>query len=462
MTSTITAIPDPNTGSVQLNITQESSVSKVTRTDSNGITEVRVSAGQFPSPSSGTTILKDYEAAHGINTYTAYVDEYVTHTQQVPNPSFEVDMSTWTLDGVTATTQTSFSQMIKSGLRNTQVISDGTRTVPGISVIGSTVRPQIVEGEWIGFKAFVATENANYQTRIQFIFRDAAGASIVGSSVATPFEATPFYGGGTPQLVAQAPAGAASVALYIQFRNGDDTANFVPSGKRMWVDTVRAFKGATEAEVLDLLAEPYWDGNTANTSDIEYAWTGTANASRQTRTRHITTVSTSANLQLTKPWLMVPIAPNFSETAESITDYSSGRASNSTVHRIIGRADPIVVQGKLGTRTGTLEIWTDSVASANKLARVFDRGEVVMLKQPVDGIDMYFTADDLEVSPYSVEGAAETRYRFRVAFTEVKRPTGNLSGALGWNFDELAATYGSFSAILADYQTFDDLTIGGA
>ncbi|MFF2842699.1 hypothetical protein [Paenarthrobacter sp. NPDC057981] len=460
MTS-ITATPDTATGSVQLNITQNSSVTKVTRSDSNGLADVRISAGQFPSPSAGTTILTDYEAAHGSNLYTVYCNEYVTATQQVTNPSFEVDFSGWTLDGTTAATTTSFPQMLKSGTRIAQIVSDGTRTVPGISVIGSTVRPQIVEGQWIGLKAFMATEQSNYQTRVQVIFRDAAGASIAGSSFASPFTASPFYAGDWPQVVAQAPAGAVSVALYLQYRNGDDTANFVPAGKRMWADAVEAFVADTSDEVLARLSEPYWDGATADTSNTDYAWTGTAHASRSTRTINVTTVSTTANLTLAKPWLMVPIAPNFSETAESITDYSSGRASNSTVHRIIGRADPIVVQGKLGTRTGTLEIWTDSVASANKLARVFDRGETVMLKQPVSGLDMYFAADDMEVSPYSVEGVDATRYKFTVRFTEVKRPTGNLSGALGWNFDALAAAYGSFSAVLAAYPTFDDLTIGG-
>lgn len=461
MTSTITATPDTATGSVQLNITQESSVSKVVRTDSNGIQEVRISAGQFPSPSAGTTLITDYEAAHGFNTYSAYVDEYLVHTNQILNPSFEVDLATWTLDGTTATTSTSFGQMLKAGTRIGQIVSDGSRLVPGISIISASYRTQITEGEWIGFKAFVATENANYQTRVQVIFRDAAGASMPGESYASPFTATPFYAGATPQIVVQAPALAVSVAYYIQFRNGDDTANFVPAGKRMWVDACEAFKGATQAEVEALLAEPYWDGSTANTADVVTAWTGTAHASRSTRTTHVRTVSTSTTLVLDKPWLMVPIAPNYSETAEAVTDYSAGRTTSSTVHSIIGRADPIVALGKLGSRKGTLEVFADTVTAANKLARVFDRGEVVMLKQPVDGIDMYFTADDLEISPYSVQGEV-TRYKFTVRYTEVLRPIGTLAGALGWTFDALAAAYPSFNAVLADYATFDDLTIGGA
>jgi hypothetical protein len=169
----------------------------------------------------------------------------------------------------------------------------------------------------------------------------------------------------------------------------------------------------------------------------------------------------SATLTVAKPWLMVPIAPNYSETVETVTNYSAGRSSRSTVHQIIGRADPLIVLGKLGTRTGTLEIWTESIVSANKLARVFDRGEVVMLKQPVSGMDMYFTADDLEISPFNVEGPDLTRYKFTVRYTEVVRPYGNLAGALGWTFNALASRYSTFDQILSDYATFDALTLGG-
>ncbi|MDO5876498.1 hypothetical protein FV140_14630 [Paenarthrobacter ureafaciens] len=458
MTS-ITATPDTATGSVQLNITQNSSVTKVTRTDSNGIADVRISAGQFPSPSAGTTILTDYEAAHGFNLYTAYCDEYVSVTNLVPNPSFETGYNSWTLNYCTASVTSSFSQMVKSGTYMLQAVADGTNAQPSVAMISASYRPAVTPGQWIGLGAFMATET-NYEVRIWINWRDSAGATI--NNTISPWVTGSFYAGANQQLTGQAPALTASAGVYLQWRNPADTVNPMASGKRMWADAVRMFRGEDEASVQALLDQPYFDGSTPDTSDIDYAWSGTAHLSTSTKTTHITTVSTSANLTLAKPWLMVPIAPNFSETVESITDYSSGRASNSTVHRIIGRADPIVVQGKLGTRTGTLEIWTDSVASARNLERVFDRGETVMLKQPVDGIDMYFTADDLEVSPYSVEGVQETRYKFTVRFTEVKRPTGNLSGALGWNFDALAAGYGSFSAILAVYPTFDDLTIGGA
>lgn len=459
MTSSITATPDPSTGSVQLNITQESSVTKVVRTDSNGINEVRVSAGQLPSPSTGTTLITDYEAAAGVNTYAAYVDEYVTATNYVPNPSFENLYNSWTLVNCTASVTNSFSQMLKAGGNILQAVSDGTSAIPSVAVTSASYRVPVAPDQWLGMGAFLATEK-DYEVRIFINWRDSAGATISNSN--SPWTVGSFYAGAHLQVVAQAPAGAATAGWYLQWRNPADTANPMASGKRMWADTIRMFRGDDSAYVQTLLDQPYFDGNTPDTAEVEYAWTGTAHLSASTRTTHVTTVLTSANLTVEQPWLMVPIAPNYSEQAKSITDYSAGRASNNTVHRIIGRSDPIVVLGRLGSRTGTLEIFTESVAAANNLVRVFDRGEVVMLKQPVDGIDMYFSADDLEVSPYSVEGAEETRYKFTVRYTEVKRPTGNLAGALGWNFDALAAAYPSFTAILADYATFDELTVGGA
>ncbi|WP_156380230.1 hypothetical protein [Arthrobacter sp. Soil762] len=170
-------------------------------------------------------------------------------------------------------------------------------------------------------------------------------------------------------------------------------------------------------------------------------------------------VTTSETLVIDKPWLLVPIAPNYSEQAETITNYSAGRDSFSTIHQIIGRADPLVVMGKLGTRIGNLEIWTENLEDANRLIRVFDRGEAVLLKQTVPGMDMYFTTTGLDVTPYSVEGPELTRYRFAVQYQEVVRPFGDLAGALGWNFDALAAEYSSFDAVTAAFASFDDLTL---
>lgn len=172
-----------------------------------------------------------------------------------------------------------------------------------------------------------------------------------------------------------------------------------------------------------------------------------------------TTATAAASLVVEAPWLLVPIAPNYSEQVATITDYSAGRSTASTVHAIIGRPDPVVVLGKLGTRTGSLDVFTASLADAARVVRVFDRGEVVMLKQSVPGLDMYLVAQDLSVAPYSVQGEEDTRYKLTVRYQEVIRPSGDLAGALGWTFDQMALEYSTFDSITANFASFDDLTL---
>jgi hypothetical protein len=169
--------------------------------------------------------------------------------------------------------------------------------------------------------------------------------------------------------------------------------------------------------------------------------------------------SGTATLLLDKPWFMVPVLPNYAEQAETVTGYDSARASQSTVHTVIGRPDPLVTFGPLGTRTGTLEVFCDSLQAARDLETVFTRGEVVMLKQNVSGMDMYFYGSATGIAPYSVQGEDLTRYALKVSYTEIKRPLAPLAGALGWTFDALTSAYASFDVIAAKFASFDDLTI---
>jgi hypothetical protein len=169
--------------------------------------------------------------------------------------------------------------------------------------------------------------------------------------------------------------------------------------------------------------------------------------------------SASTTLVLDGPWLMVPVMPNYALQTTAITDYDSDRKSRSTVHEVIGRSDPLVAFGPMGTRTGSLEIFCASMKAARDLETVFTRGEVVMLKQNVEGMDMYFVGSSTGVSPYSVEGEGITRYSLTVDYTEIKRPLAPLAGALGWDFNALAAAYASFDVVAMKFATFDDLTL---
>lgn len=171
-------------------------------------------------------------------------------------------------------------------------------------------------------------------------------------------------------------------------------------------------------------------------------------------------VTTSITFDIGGPWLSVPVMPQYSEQVETVTQFSANRDAATTVHRPLGRADALVVMGKLGTRTGTLQIFCHSYAEARTLERVFERGEVVQLRQRVEGLDMYFTATGIPVSPYAVAGETDTRWSLNVNYVEVRRPIGNLAGAFGWTFDTLAADFASFDAVSAAFADFDALTLG--
>lgn len=171
-------------------------------------------------------------------------------------------------------------------------------------------------------------------------------------------------------------------------------------------------------------------------------------------------VTTSTTLDIVNPWISVPVMPQYSEQVETITQYGSSREAATTVHRPLGRADSLVVMGKLGDRTGSLQIFCSTYADARKLERIFERGEVVQLRQRVEGMDFYFTVTSIPVAPFSVQGEGATRWSLGINYVEVRRPIGNLAGAFGWTFSELASSFVSYDAVTAAFTDYDALTLG--
>src|SRR4029453_3056888 len=183
-------------------------------------------------------------ASNGLPSAPVGTELYATN--QVVNPSFEVNLTSWSSDGSTSAITSSFSQMVKSGSNIVQVTSNGTVVVPGISMVTATYRPLVSPGQWVGLKAFMATETG-YEVRVQIAWKDAAGANL--GFVASPWTVAGFYTGATPQIVSQAPASTVSGAYYLQFRNPADTVSFMASGKRMWADAVELVVGGDQGEV---------------------------------------------------------------------------------------------------------------------------------------------------------------------------------------------------------------------
>lgn len=196
-------------------------------------------------------------------------------TNLVVNPSFENGYSSWTLANCTATVTNSFSQMLKAGGNILQAVSDGTHTQPSVSVISASYRAEVVPGQWVGLTAFMATE-AGYEVRVWINWRNAAGSTL--SNSLSPWMVGSFYAGANPQIVAQAPADAASAGYYLQWRNPADTVNPMISGKRMWADAVKLVVRATQEEAQYWTDFPYWDGSTSPV-DFTTSWDGTAHLS---------------------------------------------------------------------------------------------------------------------------------------------------------------------------------------
>lgn len=157
------------------------------------------------------------------------------------------------------------------------------------------------------------------------------------------------------------------------------------------------------------------------------------------------------------PRFVLPSIPQFAVVAQTVTDYNAARDSRSLFHKVIGRASPLVAEGELEPRTGTLTCLFDSYAEAKDLEALLERGQTVMYRQQEHpGLDMYFHASRTAVN---VDPESET-WTLAVDYVEVAFPSGAVLSAAAWTFDALAEAYPTFEAVSESYGSFHDLTIG--
>ncbi|RNL58971.1 hypothetical protein [Arthrobacter oryzae] len=166
----------------------------------------------------------------------------------------------------------------------------------------------------------------------------------------------------------------------------------------------------------------------------------------------------TATLALAQPWLFVPALPELSVTVPQITSYRSARESSTILHKVIARRDPVVKMGKQGLREGQLDIFCPDYLTTRALDAAIDSGEILMLRQGVPGLDMWFTVSDTDVQPISEEGA-QTTYLYSMRFQETARPVDKLKGARGWTYAELATSFATYADVTAAYATYGDLLI---
>lgn len=173
----------------------------------------------------------------------------------------------------------------------------------------------------------------------------------------------------------------------------------------------------------------------------------------------VATAATTLAGLVTRPQIGGVQLPALEFDPELVTGYEGSRESGSTVLRILGRSDPVVVLAPTRTREGSLDVWCRNYADAHDLELALAQARILMLRQPTyPGLDMYFNASSIAVSPL-----ASTRdgYRWQVTcdFVELRNPSLPLLGAVGWTFDDVAA-YASFATVRATFDDFDALLVG--
>ncbi len=240
----------------------------------------------------GTAVgsLWGYQLGTGETAETTLVTESTPkRTNLIRNPRSVASGTQWTQGGgtsgsnYTADNITGWTQNVVPGVTTARritltnaagVTSLYFRPTPTAATDGVPVTP----GMWAGYKAVVQTSRS-IPFRAFMQFYDASGAFISSNSPSLYTTAA-----GVAQEVSTVgvvPAGAAFMIPYI----GQSTGAAGQANGDTWLcSAVIDAQASTEAGALAMLAEPYFDGDTPNTGDTTYAWTGPANASTSTAT----------------------------------------------------------------------------------------------------------------------------------------------------------------------------------
>lgn len=158
--------------------------------------------------------------------------------------------------------------------------------------------------------------------------------------------------------------------------------------------------GLLPANLAAAQVPAYFDGDTGASVGVRYNWTGTAHASTSVRTYREPSAS-----------LAVQVTPRL------VTEYDAGRSAEVTVHRIIGRPDPIVTRSSaVGLRSGTLQIWCEDDATAQALVELLRLGTFMVTSTDAASLAMYAEATGTRAQP---TGDEKTRWLVAVEYVEV-------------------------------------------
>ena len=147
-----------------------------------------------------------------------------------------------------------------------------------------------------------------------------------------------------------------------------------------------------------------------------------------------------------------------------VTSYDARSSAASTVHRVVNRADPVVILRTAPLPEGNLQITCPSLASAQAIGFVLAQPATFMLRQSdQDSLDFHFVVTGMGLShgpaPWgTVEGRDEWRWVLDVSYTEIATPPETVTRTAGWTYADVTAAYATYIAVQGTYATYLDLS----
>jgi len=144
-------------------------------------------------------------------------------------------------------------------------------------------------------------------------------------------------------------------------------------------------------------------------------------------------------------WLKAPHFPALNVKVQFLSHPQFSRVRPQGVHRVLNRADPVVVFGTLGTKEGTLELLTGNSEAERAMEALVTSTGVVLLQVPNSRVgEKWLTIGDVTDVPFTQLLREET-VKWSLQVIEVTRPDGALIG-------NPTATYQQLKDGVASYQ----------
>lgn len=159
-------------------------------------------------------------------------------------------------------------------------------------------------------------------------------------------------------------------------------------------------------------------------------------------------------------WLTVPVRPGRVHRPVMVLDETRRYASPVTLHAVAGSPYPVASTGPLRAASGAFRFLAESAEDAASLVDIYQTGDVVLLRvadQPA--LTTYHVPDPAGIDVQSTtdaNGAGAYFYTVQVPYSTVRPPAGAILPE-AWSYADLLASRLSYSSVLADFATYQDL-----